>query len=85
MTTDVDERTIEANFREQCERHDIAFAMSDDHSVWKRGHEERLLLEAHAKLLAPGRAAAIFNEVVVKQFGESGLVHFRWTERDANA
>ena len=78
MTTSVDERTIEANFRESVERHDIAFAMSDDHSVWKRGLQERKLLEAHAKLLAPGRAAAIFNEVVDKQFRPESRALFYW-------
>lgn len=78
MTTDVDERTIEANFRESVERHDISFAMSDDHSVWKRGIAERKLLEAHAKLLAPGRAREIFNEIVDQQFSPQSRAMFYW-------
>lgn len=80
MTTDpsVDERTIEANFRDAVERHDIAFAMSDDHRVYRRGLEDRKLIEAHAKLLPIAVAVRIWNEVVDTKFVPEARQYYYW-------
>lgn len=58
-------------YRHLCQVHDTSYQYSDDHSVWSKGNAESKRLNSIAKLLPEGEAKRIWNEVVLKSYGET--------------
>lgn len=61
-----------------CERHDLTFEYSDDHSVWKRGFESRRQIDALARQLPREAACRIWNEVVDTKVSIDYRKQFYW-------
>ena len=40
-STEGEDRLVEETFRDMLKHHDYYYAMSDDHSVWKKGQAQR--------------------------------------------
>ena len=70
---------IEADFRKLVRHHDLTYAMSDDHNVWRRGSEAYRKIQAEAELLPRELAVKIWNENVAAHIRAESRSMFEWT------
>lgn len=68
----------EADFAALCDRHDLTYEYSDDASVWRRGANERAVIEAVATSLPAEVVARIWNEMVDKKLIPACRADFYW-------
>jgi hypothetical protein len=68
----------EREFRGLCERHDLTYAFSDDHRLWRAGvvtHDE---VKAAAAMLPRDVAVRVWNEVVDQKILPGSREMFYW-------
>jgi len=68
----------EARFRAMCKQHDLTYAFSDDHRVWRRGCDTLMQIMAAAKELPGGIAKSIWNEVVDEKIKPDYREKYYW-------
>ena len=65
---------MRSNFAKRIKSHDWFYGYSDDHSVWRRGHQETAILrEMHQELLCPftmSELQAWAHNMILEQFAE---------------
>lgn len=77
MSTEQQAPTLE-EFRAMCQRHDLTYDYSDDHSVWTRGGQSLAKIHEAAKLLPKEDVARIWNEVVDTKLIPDARQQFYW-------
>ena len=65
-------------FRAMCKQHDLTYAYSDDHRVWRRGCDTLMQILAAAKELPEGVASRIWNESVDEKIKEPYRGKYYW-------
>ena len=73
-----DEEAKEHNFKIACQKHDLTFNYSDDHSVWKRGQAQLDAIREMAKNLGQEKATKIWNEVIDTKMRPESREQFYW-------
>lgn len=68
----------EDEFRTMCQRHDLTYEYSDDHSCWQRGSSSLSKIRAAATHLDREVAVRIWNEVVDTKLIPEGRAQFYW-------
>jgi len=73
----------EEEFRTMCEQHDLTYAYSDDHSVWRRGTDSLRRVREAAAQLGDEKAVPIWNSVVDQKLVPEARTQFYWMKEDA--
>lgn len=67
-----------AEFEQLVDSHDIAFEMSEDIAVWRRGNQTLARINAAAKYLNRSDVVRVWNAAVDRKLAESARAQFYW-------
>jgi hypothetical protein len=76
---DNDPEAQQAYFTQLVGHHDITFQYSDDHSVWRKGQQERDVITHYANVIGKDVATKIWNDNIDASFSdEAARKQFYW-------
>ena len=77
--TDDDPEGMQAYFAQLVARHDTTYNYSDDHNVWRKGQQERDVINHYAKVIGMDIATKRWNDHISKFFtNEDTRKQFSW-------
>jgi len=76
---DTDPEGMQAYFTQLVVQHDITFNYSDDHNAWRKGQQERNVIDSYAKAVGMDVATKIWNDHINTVFNsEDTRKQFSW-------